>query len=93
MDKQGVNEEPTAAGWQAALDAERVQTAIRVLPVAIVFSALLGAFFVGVYFVLGRPWQWVWMVFECFQATVLFTIAYVLARRGHLTATVYLATQ
>jgi len=92
MDKQGVNEEPTAAGWQAALDAERVQTAIRVLPVAIVFSALLGAFFVGVYFVLGRPWQRVWMVFECFQATVLFTIAYVLARRGHLTATVYLAT-
>ena len=92
MDKQDTNKKSAVAGWQAALDAERVLIAVKVLPIAVVFSALLGMFYAGVFIVLGRPWQWAWMVFECFQATVLFTIAYALARRRHLIATVCLAT-
>jgi len=92
MDREDTNQRPANAGWLAALEAERVRIATQVLPIAIGFSVVLGVFFVGIYIYLGRPWQWAWMVVECFQATVLFIIASALVRRGYLTATVCVAT-
>jgi GAF domain-containing protein len=44
------------------------------------------------YFVLGQPWQWLGMIAQVVWAMVLIFLAYLTARRGHLTATVYLAT-
>lgn len=78
------------AGWQAALDAERMRIATRTLPVLVMAGMVFTAFFIGVYFLLGRPWQWTWMILEITQAPVLMLVAYSLARRGHLAATVYL---
>ena len=40
MDKQDTNKKSAVAGRQAALDAERVLIAVKVLPIAVVFSAL-----------------------------------------------------
>ena len=91
MNKPGVNQKPTISGWQTALDLERVRIATTVLPILIAVGTVFSAFFVGVYFMLGRPWQWAWMIFEIVQTPVLFILAYILARRGHLAATVYLA--
>ena len=90
MNKPGVNQKPTISGWQTALDLERVRIATTVLPILIAVGTVFSAFFVGVYFMLDRPWQWAWMVFEIVQTPVLFILAYILARRGHLAATVYL---
>jgi len=88
---QGALGEPTrGTGWQAALDAERVRIATRTLPVLVMAGMVFTAFFVGVYFLLGRPWQWTWMVLEITQAPLLMLVAYGLARRGRLAATVYL---
>ena len=90
MDKQNDTHTSAAISWQAALTAERSRIATKVLPILIGAGVAFGVFFVGLYFVLDRPWQWVWMIFEIVQAPVLLTIAYVLARRGNLTATVHL---
>jgi GAF domain-containing protein len=54
--------------------------------------AALCVFFVGVFLLLDRPWQWTWMVFEMVQAVVLLTIAYAFARKGHLAVSIYLTT-
>jgi GAF domain-containing protein len=91
MDKRDANQKPTKTDWQAALDAERARIATTALPVMIGAAVVVSVSFIGIYFMLGRPWQWVGMVFELTQATVLLTLAYILARRGHLAATVYLA--
>ena len=88
---QGALGVPTrGTGWQAALDAERVRIATRTLPVLVMAGMVFTAFFVGVYFLLGRPWQWTWMILEITQAPLLMLVAYGLARRGRLAATVYL---
>ena len=79
-------------GWQAALDAQRLQVASRTLPILIGLSALMGLAFIALYFVLGRPWQWIGMIVELVWALALFVAAYVVAREGRLTPTVYLTT-
>ncbi len=79
-------------GWQAALDAERLRIATRVLPIMIGLSTFVGLTFVVLYFALGRPWQWLWMIFEIAWAMVSFLLAYLTARRGRLVPAVYLTT-
>jgi GAF domain-containing protein len=80
------------SGWQAALAAERFRIATRILPIMIGASVILGVAFIVLYFVLGRPWQWIGMILELAWAVVFFLLAYLAARRGHLTPTVYLTT-
>ncbi len=90
LDRQGINQKSTIPSWQVALNAERFLIATKVLPIMIGGAAVLGVFFVAVYFWLGRPWQWLGMIAEAVVAMVLFVPAYVLARRGRLVAAVYL---
>ena len=90
VDERGVNEESTSAGWQAAVNAERLRILTRVLPIVIGLTLVFVAAFIGIYLILGRPWQWVWMIFDAVAGAVLFTFAYVLVRRGRLAAGVYL---
>jgi GAF domain-containing protein len=80
------------SGWQAALDAERIQIATRILPILIGAAIVVGLASVVLYFALGRPWQWIGMMVEIVWATVFFLAAYLAVRRGHLTPTVYLTT-
>ncbi len=91
MDIPDTSSRLAVGGWQAALVAERARIARRTLPIMVGVTAVVGIFFVGVHFWLGQPWQWVWMILEIAQAMVLFALAYVLVRRGHTTAAVYLA--
>jgi len=81
---------PPIMGWQAALNAERSRIARRTLPIMLGVTVAVLVFFIGAYFWLGQPWQWVWMILEILQAIVLFALAYVLVRRGRTTAAVYL---
>jgi GAF domain-containing protein len=80
------------SGWQAALDVERLRIALRILPIMLGSAAVVGLASIALYFVLGRPWQWIGMIVEIAWATVFILLAYLAARRGHMTATVYLAT-
>ncbi len=91
-DEQGVNTGSSTRDWQTALIQERTRIILRFLPIMMGAGALLTGFFVGVYFMLGRPWQWIWMVVEIAQTVVLMGLAYLLARQGRLTAAVYLTT-
>jgi len=90
MDTQDTSQKPVVAGWQAELDAERIRIATRVLPLMAGVATVTCGFFILVYFLLGQPWQWAWMVFETAQAVVVFAIAYILARRGRMAPAVYL---
>jgi GAF domain-containing protein len=81
-----------ASGWQAALDAERFRIATRILPIMIGASAILNMAFIVLYFALGRPWQWIGMILELAWSVVFFLLAYLVARQGRLTPTVYLTT-
>lgn len=92
MEKNGKTAESGTIDWKAAHDAESYRIAEQVFPIAIAVMTSLSAFFIAVYFILDRPWQWTWMVIEMIQAAVLLTIAYALVRRGHLAGSIYLAT-
>jgi GAF domain-containing protein len=81
-----------AGDWQAALDAERIRIALRILPIIIGVAVVVDLASVALYFVLGRPWQWLGMIAQIAWATVFVLLAYLVARKGRLTATVYLAT-
>jgi GAF domain-containing protein len=85
MDKRDANQKPTSTGWLG------IRIARVTLPIMIGAGAVFSASYVGIYFVLDRPWQLAWMFFTAVQATVLLAFAYVLVRRGHLAAGVYLA--
>jgi len=89
-DEQDVNTVPSTTDWQTALVTERTQIALSVLPVLMGVGVLLTGFFVGVFFMLGRPWQWIWMILEVALAVAFIGLAYLLARRGHLAAAVYM---
>jgi GAF domain-containing protein len=91
MDRQDINPKPATAGWQAALDAERIRIARVTLPIMIGAGAVFSASYVGIYFAFDRPWQLAWTFFTAVLATGLLLLAYVLVRRGHLAAGVYLA--
>lgn len=89
---QGQNRKSSIVDWKATQTAEGSRIARQVLPIAVAVMAALGAFFIGVYYWLGRPWQWTWMVLEMIQAVVLLTLAYALVRRGKLAASIYVTT-
>lgn len=91
-DKERQEDLQQVRGWRAALDAERLQIATRILPVVIGLAVISELGFIAVYFILGRPWQWIWMVLEVAGAILFFLLAYLAARKGRLSLTVYLTT-
>ncbi len=78
--------------WQAALDAERIRIAIRLLPIMVGVGVIESLTFPILYFMLGRPWQAAWLMTQVILSTLLFLLAYLTARRGRLIPSVYLTT-
>lgn len=91
-DEQDVNTGSSTTDWQTALIQERTRIILRFLPIMMGAAVLLIGFFVGVYFMLGRPWQWVWMILEIVLVVAFLGLAYRLAQQGRLTAAVHLTT-
>ncbi len=80
----------SGGGWRDRLDLERTRILVRVLTIAIALTVVLGLAFVGLYFLLGRPWQWLGILGGVAQGLVLFSLAYALVRRGRIVPAVYL---
>ena len=72
----------------AGVDLTRIARILA--PVTVGAGVMFSLLYIGVYFWLGRPWQWAWMVAAAVLTTVFYLIAYLLVLRGRLTAAVYL---
>jgi GAF domain-containing protein len=76
--------------YRTAFYTDRAGLTVRVIPVLMFLAAIFAFLFFGVYRLLGRPMQWLIMVDSMAMTFCLFTIAYVLARKGHSGIAVYI---
>lgn len=76
--------------YRSALFIERSGLTVRVIPVLMSLAILFAGFFLAVYFLLGKPPQWLVMLGAMGLTFLLFSIAYVFARGGYTDISVYI---
>lgn len=76
--------------YRSALSIERSGLTVRIIPVLMSLAALFAGFFIGVYFLLGKPMQWLVMLGAMALTFCLFTAAYLFARKGYADISVYI---